>query len=163
MKLSEIERGYGMSVKVVEHGELKLVGIPCVSLKEMPSKYQNAKESLLSASKHLPNIVSPTIHYGIWPLGASQKNPDTHVYILCVEVSSFDGIPEWYFRTTLAPQQCVAAVDNSDNPFNAAGEKMQAFLENKDFSFSADGRKYTICEKYDYDGEGYSRYSLPII
>ena len=113
-----------MSAKIVEHNELKLIGIPCVSLKEMPSKYQNAKEGLLSASKHLPHIIDRGVHYGIWPQSEGQNNPETHVYILCVEVSSFEGIPEWFFKTTLAPQKCVVANDNSDRCFDTAGEKI---------------------------------------
>ncbi|MBU9713651.1 GyrI-like domain-containing protein [Evansella tamaricis] len=152
-----------MSVKIIEHNELKLIGIPCVSLKEMPSKYQNAKEGLLSASKHLPHIVNRQIHYGIWPHGEEQKNPETHVYILCVEVSSFDGIPEWFFKTMLSPQQCVVGNDNSDRCFDAAGEKIKKYIQEKGLKTSAGDRLYTICERYSYEGEGYSRYSLPII
>ncbi|GAA0342610.1 hypothetical protein GCM10008967_36310 [Bacillus carboniphilus] len=152
-----------MSVNVVKHEELKLIGIPCVSLKEMATKYKNAKEGLLSATKHMENIINPNIHYGIWPTSEVQKNPDTHVYILCVEVSTFDGVPEWFFKTTLAPQECIVAVDNSDRCFDNAGEKIQQFKEENQVQVSAEERTYTICEKYEYEGEGYSRYSLPIV
>jgi hypothetical protein len=152
-----------MSVKVIEHKEMKLIGIPCVSLREMKSKYQNAKEGLLSASKHLPNIINRQIHYGIWPQLESQNNSETHVYILCVEVETFEGIPEWFFKTTLKRQQCVVANDNSDRCFDAAGEKITDYMRKHRLEVSAEGHSYTICERYSYEEEGYSRYSLPII
>lgn len=36
-----------MQPTLVEHDELKLIGIPCIGLTEMGQKYQLAKESLL--------------------------------------------------------------------------------------------------------------------
>ncbi|WP_216829806.1 effector binding domain-containing protein [Alkalihalobacterium elongatum] len=152
-----------MTVKIVEHNELKLIGIPCISLKAMPSKYENAKEGLLSVAKHLPQVINEQVHYGIWPQSDVQKNPETHVYILCVEVSSFEGIPEWFFKTTIDPQKCVVAIDNSEKCYDNAGEKIGQFLKENGLKTSSENRKYTICERYDYEGEGYSRYSLPII
>lgn len=45
-----------MTPYVVEHGELKLIGIPCISLKDMGGKYRHAKEGQLSSTRHLPSV-----------------------------------------------------------------------------------------------------------
>ena len=152
-----------MSVKIVEHNELKLIGIPCVSLKNMPEKFKNAKEGLLSATKQMPNIVNKHVVFGIWPQSEVQNNPDTHVYILCLEVTSFDNIPDWFFRTTLEPQQCVVAIDNSENCYDAAGVKISQYITENNIHISAGTRKFTICESNNLETGDYSRYSLPII
>jgi len=151
-----------MSPVIVEHGELKLIGIPCVSLHDMGSKYRNAKESLLSSTPYLPGIVNPQIHYGMWPQVPGQDRPETHAYILCVEVESFDGIPEWYIKLTVPPQQCVVVASESGD-FDAAGEMIDTYLRENSLSVGAGDRKFTICERYNYEGEGFARYSLPLL
>ncbi|RJG26580.1 AraC family transcriptional regulator [Paenibacillus thiaminolyticus] len=147
---------------VVRHEELKLIGIPCINLQDMSSKYRHAKESLLSSTKHFPQVVSPQVQYGIWPNADSQADPDRHAYILCVEVSAFEGIPEWYMRVTMPPQLCVV-VANDQGDFDAASSRVDAYVADHQFDVSAAGRDYIICERYSYDGEGFARYSLPII
>jgi predicted transcriptional regulator YdeE len=151
-----------MQPVIVEHKELKLVGISCISLTEMSSKYHNAKEGLLSSTKYLPHVVNHQVHYGMWPQTETQNNPETHAYILCVEVESFEGIPEWYVKLSVPPQQCVVVASYSGD-FDAAGKVIDAYLKEKNLSVSSDNCKYTICERYSYDGEGFSRYSLPIV
>ncbi|MEC0210696.1 effector binding domain-containing protein [Paenibacillus ehimensis] len=151
-----------MEPVIVEHKELKLIGIPCIGLNDMGDKYRHAKEALLSSAKHLPHIVNPQIHYGLWPHGPSQSHPDTHVYILCMEVESYDGIPEWFLRLTLPAQRCVV-VANKDGDFEAASQAVEAYLREKGLQTSAGERSYTICERYSYEGEGFARYSLPLI
>ncbi|MGM7684548.1 GyrI-like domain-containing protein [Cytobacillus sp. Hm23] len=151
-----------MKPVLIEHEEIKLIGIPCISLKDMKSKYENAKESLFAISQYMPQVVNERIHYGIWPITELQDNPETHAYILCVEVKSYDGIPEWFTKITLPKQSCVV-VANNDHDFNAAGEALYSFVEKNNLELSSNGREYRICEKYDYDVDGYVRYSLPIV
>jgi hypothetical protein len=150
-----------MKPYIVEHGELKLIGIPCISLKDMSGKYHHAKEALLSSTQYLPSVKNRSIQYGIWPQVPTQQQSDMHAYILCVEVESFDGVPEWYFRTTLAPQQCVV-VDNKNGDFDTASRAVDQYVSDKGITVGATDRKYVICERYNYDGEGFARYSLPI-
>jgi Bacterial transcription activator, effector binding domain. len=150
-----------MKPRIVEHGELKLIGIPCISLKEMSGKYHHAKEALLSSAKYFPSVKNPSVQFGIWPEVPTQAEADRHAYILCVEAESFDGIPEWYFRTVLPAQRCVV-VPNKDGDFEAAGQAIDRFVEEKGLVVGSGGRSYVICERYDYEAEGFSRYSLPI-
>lgn len=152
-----------MVPRIVEHGELKLIGIPCISLDDMSGKYRHAKEGLLSSTKYFDAVKNPSVHYGIWPEAPTQAQSDRHAYILCVEVDSFDGIPEWYFKTTLPPQQCVV-VANKDGDFTAASEAVDEYVRDNGLTVGAGERKYIICEAYDYEREGYGfmRYSLPI-
>ncbi|OEH91162.1 hypothetical protein BFG57_07185 [Bacillus solimangrovi] len=151
-----------MKPTIVEHKQLHLIGIPCVSLNSMKSKFENAKESLFSIAKYLPGVVNERVHYGIWPVSDSQDNPDTHVYILCVEVESFDNVPDWFTKITLPKQRCVV-VTNDDHNFNVAGEALHSYIERNNLKVSSNGLQYRICEKYNHDGEGYSRYTLPIL
>jgi hypothetical protein len=151
-----------MKPYIVEHDELKLIGIPCISLNDMGGKYQHAKEGLLSSTKYLPNVKNHFIHYGIWPQVPTQSNPDMHAYILCVEVASYDGIPDWYFKTTLQAQRCVV-VASKDGNFDAAGEVIDQYIHDNNLEVSAGDQKTTICERYNYEGEGFARYSLPIV
>ena len=150
-----------MEPVIIDHEELKLVGIPFISLTNMSSKYQNAKESLLSSMKYFPKVVDREIHYGIWPTSDTQKSPERHAYILCVEVSTFEVIPDWYLKINLPKQKCVV-VANDQGDFDAASNLMDEFLKQNKISVSAEGRDYIICEKYNYKMEGFSRYSLPI-
>lgn len=151
-----------MEPVILEHDELKLIGIPCISLKEMSAKYHHAKESLLSSTKYFPQVVNPQIHYGMWPNVETQSNPERHAYILCVEVSTFEGIPDWYVKLSVPAQKCVV-VANDKGDFDAASKAVDAYIEENNLKVSAEGREYIICEKYNYDGEGFSRYSLPIV
>ncbi len=153
---------HDMQPVIVEHNDLKLIGIPCISLNQMGSKYQNAKEGLLSSTKYLPQVINPSIHYGVCPQVSSQNNPETHAYVLCVEVESFEGIPEWYLRITLSKQKCVV-VANNNGDFDLAGEEIDRYINDNNLKIDSEGRKYTIGERYNYNGEGFSRYSLPII
>lgn len=157
----EVEKMEDMKPRVVEHGELKLIGIPCVSLKDMGGKYRHAKEGLLSSTKHFPFVKNPSVHYGIWPEAPTQSESDLHAYILCVEVDAFDGVPEWYFKTTLPPQKCVV-VPNKDGDYDAACRVVDQYVSDNGLIVGAQERKYVICEKYDYEGEGFAKYSLPI-
>ncbi|MFK7692721.1 VOC family protein [Paenibacillus sp. HJGM_3] len=150
-----------MKPYVVEHGDLKLIGIPCISLQDMSGKYRHAKEGLLSSAKHLPSVKNPFIQYGIWPEADTQGSADLHAYILCVEVESFEGIPEWYFRTTLPPQKCVV-VANKQGDFNAASLAVDQYIRERGMEVGSEGRKYIICERYNDNAEGFARYSLPI-
>lgn len=50
-----------MEAKIVEHGELKLVGIPCIGLKDKSSKCHCAKDSLLGLSTYMPQIVDASV------------------------------------------------------------------------------------------------------
>ncbi|MFC5406150.1 AraC family transcriptional regulator [Cohnella soli] len=157
----ETSRLENMVPVIVEHGELKLIGIPCISLNDMSGKYHHAKEGLLSSTKYFPAVRNPSIHYGIWPEAPSQSESDRHAYILCVEVDTFDDIPEWYFKTTLPPQRCVVVPNESGN-YNAACQVVDQYVAENGLIVDAEGRKYTICERYNYDGEGFAKYSLPI-
>jgi len=152
-----------MVPQIVEHGEMKLIGIPCISLNDMGGKYQHAKEGLLSSTKYFDAVKRPSIHYGIWPEAPTQRQSDRHAYILCVEVESFEGIPEWYFKTTLPPQRCVV-VANKDGDFDAASRAVDRYVRDNGLTVGSGDRKYVICERYDYEGEGcgFARYSLPI-
>src|SRR5690554_1108123 len=80
------------TVGIVELGEMHLIGLPCVGLEDMGGKYQSAKSGLMSASKHLPGVTNSQVHWGLWPVDASQGHPDTHVFIACIEVESFEDI-----------------------------------------------------------------------
>ncbi|HEY0828556.1 MAG TPA: effector binding domain-containing protein [Bacilli bacterium] len=150
-----------MEPYIAEHGELKLIGIPCISLQDMSGKYRHAKEALLSSTKHLPSVINPSIQYGIWPQVPTQQQSEMHAYILCVEVESFDGVPEWYFKTTLPPQKCVV-VPNKRGDFDDASRVMELFIQDNGIAVGAEERRYSICEGYNYEGEGFARYSLPI-
>src|SRR5690606_36085596 len=127
-----------MTPIIMEHDEMKLIGIPCISLKDMGGKYQHAKEALLSSCKYLPGVINPQIHYGIWPQVESQANPETHAYILCVEVSSFEAIPEWYIKVTSPPHKCVIAA-NYDGNFDAAGEVIDEYVKEHQLSVTGSG------------------------
>jgi len=127
-----------MEPVIIEHEELQLVGIPCISLTNMSSKYHNAKESLLSSMKYFPQVVDREIHYGIWPTSDTQKSPERHAYILCVEVSTFEGIPDWYLKINLPKQKCVV-VANDRGDFDAASNLMDVFLKQNKISVSAEG------------------------
>lgn len=161
---NEAKRMEEMVPHIVEHGEMKLIGIPCISLNDMSGKYRHAKEGLLSSTKYFDTVKNPSIHYGIWPEAPTQRQSDRHAYILCVEVESFDGIPEWYFKTTLPPQQCVV-VANKDGDFDAASRAVDEYVRDNGLTIGAGDRKYVICERYDDDREGYgfARYSQPIL
>lgn len=150
-----------MQAIIVEHGELKMAGIPCIGLKDMGSKYHNAKESLFGSARHFPQFVNPRVHYGMWPNQESQNNPDIHAYILSVEVSTFDGIPDWYVKLTVPLQKCVV-VANKSGDFDAANNAVEMYIQSKHLNTDAGERKYTICERYSYDDEGFAKYSLPI-
>ncbi|MCQ6557358.1 effector binding domain-containing protein [Paenibacillus mendelii] len=150
-----------MKPYIVEHEELKLIGIPCISLNDMGGKYHHAKEALLSSAKHLPSVKNASVQFGIWPQVPTQEQSEMHAYILCVEVESFDNIPEWYFKTILPPQNCVV-VSNKDGNFDAASGEVDQYIRDNDLIVDAEDRKYIICERYNYEGEGFARYSLPI-
>ncbi|WP_274361908.1 GyrI-like domain-containing protein [Paenibacillus thermotolerans] len=150
-----------MQAQILEHGELKLIGIPCIGLTDMGSKYRLAKDSLLGLSGHLPQIVDASVQYGMWPQVPGQHTPSTHAYILCVEVSTFDGVPEWFVRMTVPAQRCVAAA-SKDGDFDGAGRVIDAYIAENGLTVDAEGREYTICERYRYNAEGFARYSLPI-
>jgi hypothetical protein len=162
MKVTDVSILPEMQARIVEHGELKLIGIPCIGLQDMGGKYRHAKESLLGLSAHMPQIVDASVQYGMWPQVSGQNTPNTHAYILCVEVSTFDGVPEWFARITVPPQRCVAAA-SKDGDFDAAGRVIDTFIAENGLSVSAQGRAYTICERYRYNAEGFARYSLPIV
>jgi hypothetical protein len=150
-----------MKPVIVEHSELKLIGIPCISLNDMSGKYYHAKEGLLSSTKYFPSVKNPSVHYGIWPKAPSQSDSDRHAYILCVEVDTFDDIPEWYFKTTLPPQRCVVVSNKSGN-YDITCKVVDQYVADNGLVVDAEGRKYTICERYNYEGEGFAKYSLPI-
>lgn len=151
-----------MEATIVEHGELKLIGIPCIGLNEMSSKYQLAKESLFGLATHMPQIMEASIQYGMWAQHAGQNIPNTHVYILSVEVSTFEGVPEWFARMTIPPQRCVVAASKKGN-FDGAGQVIDDFISKHGITVDKQGRDYTICERYRYNAEGFARYSLPIV
>jgi hypothetical protein len=151
-----------MKAQIVEHGELKLIGIPCIGLNDMGSKYRHAKDSLLGLAVHMPQIVDVSVQYGMWPQFSGQNTPDTHAYILCVEVSTFVGVPEWFARITIPPQRCVVAA-NKDGDFDEAGRLIDSFISENSLTVDTQGRAYTICERYRYNDEGFARYSLPIV
>lgn len=150
-----------MQARIVEHGELRLIGIPCIGLKDMSGKYRHAKDSLLGLSAHMPQIVDASVQYGMWPQVPGQNISDTHAYILSVEVSTFDGVPEWFVRMIVPAQRCVA-VASKDGDFDGAGRVIDAYIAENDLKVDAKGRGYTICERYRYHAEGFARYSLPI-
>lgn len=150
-----------MIPKIVEHSEMNLIGIPCISLKDMSGKYHHAKEALMSSTKYLPSVKNSSVHFGIWPEVPTQQQSDMHAYILCVEVDSFDGVPEWYFRTTLSSQKCVV-VSNKNGDFDAASHAVDQYISDNGIAVGTNDRRYVICERYNYEGEGFARYSLPI-
>jgi predicted transcriptional regulator YdeE len=150
-----------LTVSIVEHGEKKLIGLASVGLNEMGSKFQCVKDGLLSASKHLPHIVEPNIHYALWSNSPSQDNPDTHVYILCTEVSSFEGIPDWFLKFTLPPQKSVVAEGGN---WETADRAIGDYLRENKLETDVSGRKYVICERYNHNSEnGYAQYSRPLV
>jgi hypothetical protein len=151
-----------MEAQIVEHGELKLIGIPCIGLEEMGKKYQLAKGSLLALAAHMPQIVDASVQYGMWPQVSGQEIADTHAYILCVEATTFDGVPEWFARITLPPRRYVAAA-SKDGDFDGAGRVIDAYIAKNSLAVSRSGCNYTICERYRYNAEGFARYSLPIV
>ena len=151
-----------MKPVILEHKDMKLIGIPCISLKDMSSKYNNAKESLFSSTKYLPQVLNHRIHYGMWVNSEIQNNPERHVYILCVEVNTFDGIPDWYMKLSVPAQKCVV-VANENGDFDAASKVVDEFVKENQLILSCEDRDFIVCERYSYDGEGFSRYSLPIV
>jgi len=151
-----------MEAQIVEHGELKLIGLPCIGLNDMGSKYHQAKDSLLGLQTHMPQITDASVQYGMWSQSSWQDNPNTFAYILCVEVSTFDGVPEWFVRMTIPPQRCVV-VASKEGDFEGAGQIIDAFISKRGIKVDEQGRDYTICERYRYNAEGFARYSLPIV
>lgn len=147
---------------IVEHEELKLIGIPCIGLKDMSIKYQHAKDSLLSSTKYFPQVLNQQIHYGVWVNSDIQNNPERHVYILSVEVNTFEAVPDWYVKLTMPAQKCVV-VANEKGDFEPASNVVDDYIKENGLLVSAEGRDYIICERYNYAGEGFARYSLPII
>jgi hypothetical protein len=160
--MKEINRLPNMEAVIVDHQEMKLIGIPCIGLQDMSKKYHSAKESLLLSTPYFPNVINHRIHYGMWPQVETQKIPARHAYILCVEVSDFAGIPDWYVKLTIPSQRCVVAANDSGD-FDAAGKVIESYVKDNGLTVSREGYAYTICERYNYDGEGFSRYSLPIV
>lgn len=53
------------------------------------------------------------------------------------------------------------ANDNED--FEAASEMVEDYVKALALHLSAEGRDYIICERYNYTGEGFARYSLLIV
>lgn len=151
-----------MQAQILEHGELKLIGIPCIGLKDMGSKYRLAKDSLLGLADHMPQILDASVQYGMWPQVPGQNVHNTHAYILSVEVSTFEGVPDWFARITVPAQRCVV-VASKDGDFDAAGRLIDAFIYENGLTVSSRGRAYTICERYRYHFEGFARYSLPLV
>ncbi|GGG12285.1 hypothetical protein GCM10010912_65920 [Paenibacillus albidus] len=150
-----------LKAEIVEHGELQLIGIPCIGLNDIGSKYRQAKDSLLGLAAHMPQIVDASVQYGVWPQSTEQNNPETHVYILCVEVSTFNGVPEWFTRIVLPPHSCVAAA-SKDGDYDGAGRVIDDFIAANGLTVGVQKRVYTICDRYRYNMEGFARYSLPI-
>src|SRR5690606_30051267 len=146
----------------VEYGELKLIGIPCIGLDRMGDKHHLAKDSLLGLAHHMPQIVDAAIQYGMWAQSPWQDTPNTFAYILCVKVSTFEGIPEWFARMTVPAQRCVVAASQKGD-FDGAGRVIDAFISANGLKVDAQGRDYTICERYRYNAEGFARYSLSIV
>ena len=128
---------------------------------DMGSKYQHAKEGLISSTTYFPQVVNPQIYYGIWPTSDTQNKPDRHAYILGVEVSTFEGIPDWYVKVSMPAQKCVV-VANDQGDFDTANSTVQSYIQAHNLDVSANGREYVICERYNDEGEGYAWYSLPI-
>jgi len=151
-----------MVAQIVDHSEMKLIGIPCIGLNDMSSKYHHAKDSLLGLSAHMPQIIDASVQYGMWPQVTGQNIPDTHAYILCVEVTTFDGIPEWFARMTIPAQRCVVAA-SKEGDFDGAGRVIDTYIAEKGLKVDHQGYPYTICERYRYNAEGFARYSLPIV
>lgn len=151
-----------MKAQIVEHRELKLIGIPCIGLNEMGSKYHHAKISLLGLSAHMSQIVDASVQYGMWPQVPGQDKPNTHAYILCVEVSTYEGVPEWFARMTIQAQRCVVAA-SKEGDFDGAGRLIDAYIAENGIIVDKQRRDYTICERYRYNAEGFARYSLPIV
>lgn len=160
--MNDVIRLPNMEAVILKYQETKLIGIPCIGLKDMSKKYHSAKESLFLSTQYFPQVINHRIHYGMWPQVESQNNPDRHAYILCVEVNDFNGIPEWYIKLTIPPQRCVV-VANDSGDFDAAGNVIESYIKENNLAVSGEGYRYTICERYNYDGEGFSRYSLPIV
>jgi predicted transcriptional regulator YdeE len=151
-----------MEAQIIEHGEFKMIGIPCIGLNDMGSKYRHAKDSLLGLSAHMPQIVDASVQYGMWPQVPGQDTQNTHAYILCVEVSTFDRVPEWFARMTIPAQRCIV-VASKEGDFDGAGRLIDAFITENGLKVDNQGRDYTICERYRYKAEGFARYSLPIV
>ncbi|WP_449620033.1 hypothetical protein [Robertmurraya sp. Marseille-Q9965] len=78
------------------------------------------------------------------------------------EVNTFEGIPDWYVRVKIPAQECIV-VANDDEDFEAASKVVEDYVEALAFHLSAEGRDYLICERYNYTGEGFARYSLLIV
>ncbi|NIK77735.1 putative transcriptional regulator YdeE [Paenibacillus castaneae] len=150
-----------MEAQIVEQAEMKLIGIPCIGLNDMGSKYRLAKDSLLGLSDHMPQIVDANVQFGMWPQAPGQDTPHTHAYILSVEVSTFDGVPEWFVQMTIPAQRCVVAA-SKDGDFDGTGRLIDTFIAENGLRVENQGRNYTICERYRYNAEGFARYSLPI-
>ncbi|SFS56333.1 AraC family transcriptional regulator [Paenibacillus sp. BC26] len=148
--------------QLVGHAEMKLIGIPCIGLQDMGSKFRHAKESLLGLAAHMPQIMDASVQYGMWPQAAEQDVPNTHAYLLSVEVTTFEGIPEWFARMTVPAQSCVVAA-SQDGDFEGAGEIIDAFIATNALQPDPQPRDYIICERYRYNAEGFARYSYPIL
>ncbi|MFC5469510.1 hypothetical protein ACFPPD_12325 [Cohnella suwonensis] len=68
---------------------------------------------------------------------------------------------EWYFKTTLPPQKCVV-VPNKRGDYDAACRVVDQYVSDNGIILDTNERKYIICERYNYEGEGFAKYSLPI-
>jgi hypothetical protein len=149
---------------IVEHGEMKLIGIPCVGLDDAPAKHRCARDGLLSATRHLPGVKDRQVHVELWPTAATQANRDTHAFIECCEVTSFDGIPDWFLKIALPPQRCVVAAgfEASGAGFAEASAAVNQYLADHGLSTDPSGRAYVICEVYDLEGNTLARYSPPL-
>jgi hypothetical protein len=151
-------------VGVVEHEEMKLIGIPCVGLDDAPDKHRCARNGLLAATKHLPGVKNRQVHVELWPTAPTQANADTHAFIECCEVDSFDGLPDWFLKVTLPPQRCVVAAgfEASRAGFAEASAAVNQYLADHGLSTDESGRAYVICEVYDLAGNTLARYSPPL-
>jgi hypothetical protein len=143
---------------------MKLMGIPCVGLEDARTKYRCARDGLLSATKHVTGVKNRQMHVEVWPTARTQEDKDTHVFIECCEVDSFDGIPDWFLKIALPPQRCVVAAgfEASETGFAAASQAVNEYLGAHRLKAGGSGRQFIIGEVYDLEDNTLARYSPPL-
>jgi hypothetical protein len=136
-----------MKAQIVEHVELKLIGIPCIGLKNMSDKYHHAKDSLLGLTAHMHD---PKIHgeanmlrHSSSPLNDSLKQM---IYINAAEMTSTESLAyhnygvqnmpmDFYIDVTAIPGM-KSGIAKGGSPLEAAGFSNGRFPLGRDSVFN---------------------------
>jgi len=137
--------------KVEQKDEVKIIAKKCVGLKNIfeGSFVKDTSQELAKISEEIPSWINRRVHYGIAPVSKLQDNPETHSYLIGIEVSDFTQVPDGYECLTI-PSGKYAVIHKSPtiNPGDVYG------VWNKEWIKSDEGYTY----EYFYESiEDYSK------